>query len=55
MMRMCGNLFGSFAIRLQKRVAGQKSANGIGDGFARTTMQIDAGIAVTGQQQRSRS
>jgi len=49
---MRGNLFGGFALRFEKRVAGQSSANGIGHRFASTTVQIDAGIIITGQQQR---
>jgi hypothetical protein len=32
---MRGNLFGSFAIRFEKRVAGQRSTNGIGHRFDR--------------------
>ena len=39
---MRGDLFGSLGVRLQKRVAWQSSAHGIGHGFAGTTVQIDA-------------
>jgi len=48
---MRGNLFGSFANRLQKRVSKKRSTNRIGHRFAGTAVQIDAGMAVTGQQQ----
>src|SRR5580692_3799708 len=51
-MRMRGNLYGSFALRFEKRVTGKRSANGIGHRFASTTVQIDAGIVITSQNKR---
>jgi hypothetical protein len=50
---MRGNLFGSLTFRFEKRVAGERSANGIGQRFACATVQIDAGIVVTGKTARS--